>query len=247
MLKVPLHFTAEQDGSSVSFVCYNPTVNNWKGELTDSWCEVEYSMTGKDDDWQPYIDPNSEDEILHNGKVINLNKGETVYFKAKQGNVKENPNLNGFAQYDEKIEDIIKYHYFILKGSIKAAGNIQFLLENTGTKMEVPDYCYYGMFYNYPEEYNTALTQAPLLPATTLANRCYDGMFQNCTSLTQAPELPAETLITFCYRNMFSNCTSLTQAPELPAETLNGCCYQNMFEGCTSLAMAPALPATTLE
>ena len=35
-------------------------------------------------------------------------------------------------------------------------------------------------------------------------------MFNSCSSLTQAPELPATTLANFCYYNMFSNCTSLS-------------------------------------
>ena len=92
----------------------------------------------------------------------------------------------------------------------------------------------------------TGLTQAPALPATTLAKNCYDSMFANCTSLTQAPELPATTLAGNCYYYMFGSCASLTQAPELPATTLAGNCYYNMFKGCTSLTRAPELPATTL-
>ena len=35
-------------------------------------------------------------------------------------------------------------------------------------------------------------------------------MFSICTSLTQAPELPATTLAASCYRSMFSGCTSLS-------------------------------------
>ena len=92
----------------------------------------------------------------------------------------------------------------------------------------------------------TGLTQAPELPAETLAVSCYYEMFYGCTSLTQAPELLAETLANHCYFNMFSGCTSLTQAPELPAETLANHCYSNMFSGCTSLTQAPELPAETL-
>jgi len=92
----------------------------------------------------------------------------------------------------------------------------------------------------------TSLTQAPALPATTLAESCYDGMFSGCTSLSQAPELPATTLAPTCYCEMFSGCTSLTQAPELPATTLVEGCYYGMFKGCTSLTEAPELPATTL-
>ena len=55
----------------------------------------------------------------------------------------------------------------------------------------------------------TALTQAPALPATTMANNCYSYMFQGCTALTQAPALPATTMANNCYSYMFYSCTSL--------------------------------------
>ena len=93
----------------------------------------------------------------------------------------------------------------------------------------------------------TSLTTAPSLPATTLANNCYQDMFSGCTSLTTAPALPATTLAERCYQGMFAGCTSLTTAPSLPATTLANACYQAMFVGCTSLTAAPSLPATTLE
>ena len=100
----------------------------------------------------------------------------------------------------------------------------------------------------------TSLTQAPALPATTLAMGCYSGMFYGCTSLTQAPALPAidlgEDVVNSnsgCYNSMFADCTSLTQAPALPATTLANYCYNSMFAGCTSLTYVPPLPATDLK
>ena len=36
-----------------------------------------------------------------------------------------------------------------------------------------------------------------------LASSCYNSMFNGCTSLTQAPALPATTLANNCYRTMF--------------------------------------------
>ena len=84
------------------------------------------------------------------------------------------------------------------------------------------------------------------LPATTLGDSCYNGMFLHCTSLTSAPELPATILAFGCYNQMFVGCTSLTTAPELPATTLERSCYYQMFMGCTSLTTAPELLATTL-
>ena len=54
-------------------------------------------------------------------------------------------------------------------------------------------------------------------------------MFKDCTSLTQAPALPATTLAGSCYYNMFRDCTSLTQAsfPNLGKETVTTDVVQN--------------------
>ena len=82
----------------------------------------------------------------------------------------------------------------------------------------------------------TKLITAPELPATTLADYCYEKMFYGCTSLTTAPkELPATTLANSCYLYMFGSCKNLTTAPELPATTLAYGCYYQMFSGCTGL------------
>ena len=227
MLKVPLHFTAEQDGSSVSLVCYDYI----DGVFINSWCEFEYSMTGKDDDWSEYT----------TGQVVPLNEGETVYFRCPyEKDDPLNQNKDGLCKYEDYGDgccEIYKYHFFKMEGSIKADGNIQFLLDKTGTMMEAPAYCYYNLFFDSTSEtgYNRSLTQAPKLPATTLASGCYSTMFSCCSSLTQAPALPATTLADNCYSYMFSECISLTQAPELPATTLADNCYFCMFYCCESL------------
>jgi hypothetical protein len=65
----------------------------------------------------------------------------------------------------------------------------------------------------------TALTDAPALPATTLAEGCYDYMFYGCTALTRVPELPATTLAKGCYMEMFYGCTGImlnTEGPGMP-------------------------------
>lgn len=87
---------------------------------------------------------------------------------------------------------------------------------------------------------------APQIQATTLAEYCCDKMFSGCTSLTSAPQLPATTLANYCYKWMFADCTSLTNAPQLPAAIMRIECYRGMFQGCTSLRNAPALPSTSL-
>lgn len=101
--------------------------------------------------------------------------------------------------------------------------------------------------YNYMFQGCTSLKTAPTLPATSLTKSCYNDMFQGCTSLEAAPELPATIMANGCYGSMFSGCTRLKTAPVLPATTLASNCYNYMFMGCTALETAPALPVTTLE
>ena len=93
---------------------------------------------------------------------------------------------------------------------------------------------------------DTKLTKAPALPATIMKEACYEHMFDECSSLTTAPELPALNLAKYCYSNMFDECTSLTNPPILPAITMAYACYYSMFSKCTSLVTPPYLPANVL-
>ena len=113
-----------------------------------------------------------------------------------------------------------------MTGKIAASGNVNSLLEEDELtartmSLEGKNYCYFSMFQGC-----TSLTQAPELPATTLAKDCYNSVFSKCPSLTQAPVLPATALATGCYNSMFSGCTSLTTAPALPATELVSNCYR---------------------
>ena len=92
-----------------------------------------------------------------------------------------------------------------------------------------------------------ALTSAPALPATNLAEKCYASMFNGCTNLETAPALPATYLEGYCYYYMFAGCKNLNTAPELPATHLALLCYYGMFEGCSSLQKTPGLSAIGLQ
>ena len=157
-----------------------------------------------------------EDYIL--GTSIALNTSDAVSFRAKNDRTSGQSSSN--------------YFYFTMTGKIEAWHNVMslysandFATDNTAIRS-----AFYKIFMDC-----TSLTKAPVLPATTLVERCYSQMFNGCTSLTKAPELPATTLAQYCYLNMFKGCTSLTKAPALPATTLANNCYQNMFDGCRSL------------
>lgn len=139
------------------------------------------------------------------------------------------------------------WNQFKTTGQFEVYGNIMSLVSGdsfTNADTLTEKYALYALFYNCP---NITSAENLILPATTLAQSCYEAMFQNCTSLTVAPELPATTLTYACYQGMFRGCTSLTIAPELPADTLARWCYNNMFQNCTNLTTVSELPATTLE
>ena len=189
--------------------------------------------------------------------TLSLNKGEKVYFR----------NDNGYFCYMGSAGR--HSHMFSSDENIKVGGNIKSLLnykDINGTKlkkgcfnnmfsgaeylsdaknlilndMNLAESCYHSLFENCH-----SLTNAPVLPATTLARKCYLQMFKN-TAITTAPKLPATKLAPYCYKNLFENCSSLTSASELPATTLVEGCYQGMFTSCMKLTTAPTLPAKTL-
>lgn len=104
--------------------------------------------------------------------------------------------------------------------------------------------CYSRMF-----SYCYEMTQAPVLPATEMANQCYQNMFSFCKSITEAPALPATTLADGCYSYMFYHCDTLsTVAPSLPATEMKPSCYNNMYGSCRNVTSLPAdyLPSTSL-
>ena len=164
---------------------------------------------------------NSADNV-----TLNLNTGDKVYFK---GNIISNQSSTNYA-------------IFRMSGNVAASGSIMSLQSgNPQDKSLKYDYEFSRLFYSC-----RSLTNAPVLPATTLTDYCYGEMFSYCESLVTEPSLPATTLTEGCYEAMFLECTSLLNAPVLPATTLADYCYNNMFYGCDSLVNAPSLPANKL-
>ena len=177
---------------------------------------------------------------VNNGKWENVEKDIPVAFGGTNGTLRlRGTNIKGTASNRSEYSKII----FTDKNvKVACTGDIRTLLNwknysTVDTQNAIFCYLFDGC---------AALTSAPELPATKLADYCYYSMFEGCTSLTAVPELPATTLANHCYHSMFGGCTSLTAASELKATTLANFCYYNMFDGCTSLTSAPELKATTL-
>lgn len=160
---------------------------------------------------------------------VTLDSGDTVYLK------RDNTN----AINSKMLTDVT--------GNFNLKGNVMSLIygDNYSGQTTIPAYRH---FYHLFQGCDYLISAEDLsLPATILANNCYEEMFHQCHNLIAAPELPAMTMTTSCYQAMFFGCTSLTQAPDLPATTLGYRCYGWMFSNCTSLTQAPSiLPATTL-
>ena len=178
---------------------------------------------------------------VNEGKWENVVKDKPVPFGGDKGNLRlRGTNPYGTAPARDAYSTIT-----FIEPSVKVActGDIRTLLDwrNYAT-VATGQARFYNLFYDCK-----VLTSAPALPATNLANYCYESMFSGCTSLESAPKMSAERLAQDCCEYMFRNCTSLTSAPALPAKELAYGCYAGMFQRCTSLTSAPKLPATKLE
>lgn len=78
------------------------------------------------------------------------------------------------------------------------------------------------------------MEELPKLPATTMVERCYRGMFSYCHFMSYTPDLPATTMANYCYESMFTGCSLIPEA-KLSAVVLATRCYTAMFKDCGSL------------
>lgn len=140
---------------------------------TWSWCELSISD-------------------LHSGEYIQLNSGESAYFRLNSNAVKSF-NTDRFVHFK-----------FTGDGKVVASGDIRSMKQDPNGSLE---FCEFNrLFWNC-----TQLIKAPSLPDKQLANACYVDMFRGCTSLTKTPKLIASELADSCYGRMFSGCTSLNK------------------------------------
>lgn len=218
-----------------------PTESNVEGTI-DGWIEESIPYVTFTADATQTLTMSKAVETLE----YSVNGGEwkelgtnTVTFGGENGNLR----LRGKSSIGTAVSSI-DYSSIDFKNGINVScnGDIRTLVdyENYATA-NTSEARFCSLFIVCSE-----LTSAPELPATILADECYNLMFAYCKNLTIAPELPATTLTFACYNGMFSECTNLTITPELPATTLTESCYRHMFSSCTSLSSAPKLPAKTL-
>ena len=150
---------------------------------------------------------------VNNGKWQDVVKDQKVTFGGTHGDLRlRGTNTNGTAINVSQNSTII----FTNKDEpVACTGDIRTLLDwekykTVDTKNAKFCYLFDGC---------SVLTSAPELPAITLAENCYQGMFWNCTNLESAPELPATTLMKNCYNLMFGYCEKLSTVTMLAPST----------------------------
>jgi hypothetical protein len=93
----------------------------------------------------------------------------------------------------------------------------------------------------------TSLKNGPQLPATTIGEGAYYGMFNQCTKMeTCTSTLPATVLPDTCYRNMFQGCNLLTVLPNITCTSIGFESCRHMFDGCISVEYGPDLRLSKL-
>lgn len=134
-------------------------------------------------------------ESYYGREIATLNEGESVIIK------------KGSEAWG--AEDI--QPYFASTGRYSVSGNIMSLIYGDNFTGQTQFLSGSTNVFQYMFHENSYLIDAQylILPATTLVEGCYQGMFYYCASLTTAPELPATTLANYCYSQMFCACSAL--------------------------------------
>lgn len=213
----------------------------------DNECQIELM----------YSDGNTWNDFIPGETSINLSYGEMCWIKAGESGNSRFGNANS-----ENTS-----HFNLKSGKLRISGKLSALF---GSALPSEDYAFSHLFKDciaiydvaelevFPNDWKgsnsylfegcSTLSSFPKMPATKLAESCYEGMFSGCTSLKFGPVLLAEDLCASCYEGMFENCTSLFRLDTLSSKNLANNCYARMFKGCISLDGKPyELPANDLK
>lgn len=169
-----------------------------------------------------------------------LDSGQGIYVRAQS-------QRTSFATSGTKMFRIL------MTGTIEAYHNVNSVLTPNFTSLTdlttIGAHCLRGLFSRRLNDSttDTALTKAPLFPATTLSESCYQHCFYGCQALAQCATISAITLAYRACRAMYYECTALTEAVLPPALLLSSNAYSNMFKGCTGLTSIREFPFTSLD
>ncbi len=170
----------------------------------DSNPDIHYTQNYGKDDWPEFP-----------AEGLELFPGQNIFIKGD--------NQSGFSTSDSDYTTISFTGAEDPAPAINISGDVMGLInDGTGKDEEglpsdyIPnDYCFYHLLEGNPAIKYVSDT---FLPAITLTEHCYDGLFSGCTSIITAPYLPATALLpendsnasqAFCYNELFAGCSSL--------------------------------------
>lgn len=161
---------------------------------------------------------------------ITINNGEYLYMRCIDGNI---------CKDETTTEQEFEKPLFKTSTRCNIGGNINTVMfdytyktEDCILPMAAFVYLFVGIDWTNEEPTNYITDASKLvLPATALADYCYNYMFYGCISLTVAPELPATTLVNGCYVAMFVGCTSLNYIKCLATDISADSCTALWVEG----------------
>jgi len=182
----PLFIEAKVANSTVSMMsnmATSPSIEYSEDNTTwQTWPSTQQDMGGGTMGW-----------IFDTITLTNV--GDKVYFRGT------NAALSDFANQ--------KVSVFSLAGNLKLGGTVQSLVDGTGESTTAIEMAQLFPVLGQPASVITEVEEG-LLPATTLVDYCYYGMFVGQAGLTSSPILPAKTIPASAYNSMFPNCSSLT-------------------------------------
>ena len=214
------------------------TVEDWTtGEITGGKAEYYPYVTFTAEKEQTFMmkaingyEISGLEYSVNNGKWATVEAGTEVPFGGANGTLRlRGTNITGTASSWSTYSTIT----FTKDVNVTCTGDIRTLLNWEKYKtVDTKNAKFCFLFQQC-----SVLTSAPELPATTLAEDCYQGMFWCCTNLESAPELPATTLMNNCYESMFLDCTKLSTVTMLaPSDQISEkayCCYNWLYNAGT--------------
>ena len=190
--------------------------------------EQTFTITAKDNFMNPFTFPESLEYSVGDGDWTQLTSGTEITFGGDNGTLR----LRGKSSIGTAASYSAYSRIAFGNGAVKVActGDIRTLVDwENYAKASTAEARFCWLFSSC-----TALTTAPELPATTLAENCYSYMFNGCTSLTTSPVLPATTLAEDCYYLMFYNCTKLSSITMLATDISAETCLYRWVDGVSS-------------
>lgn len=174
--------------------------------------------------------------LIWDGAALRYSRGDTASFTDFSGELTLSPGEQCFFKGNNETAGGIRENG-VSGGSIAVGGNIATLLTEDGDSDRYPERAFAELFSGLSVLKDvTDLTLCR--KDTVLGAHCFDGTFFGCDDLSEVPErfLPATTLAEGCYQLMFSTQDAITAAPALPAAELCKDCYRGMFGECLNLS-----------